>query len=96
MVGWRAEAVPCRGRHLGEEDFLGISLRMIARSSRATLLSLSIISLQIADIMAATELEQPSMAGYDVTEGRYKVSSKKNRKQVFQPSELSWASTWPE
>ena len=25
---------------------------------------------QIADIMAATELEQPSMAGYDVTQGR--------------------------
>ena len=50
--------------------FLAISLRRIARSSRATLLSLSIISLQIADIMAATELEQPSMAGYDVTEGR--------------------------
>ena len=39
LVGWRAEAVPCRGRHLGEEDFLAISLRMIARSSRATLLS---------------------------------------------------------
>ena len=52
---------------------------MIARSSRATLLSLSIISLQIADIMAATELEQPSMAGYDVTEGRYKVNSEKQK-----------------
>ena len=26
---------------------------------------------QIADIMAATELEQPSMAGYDVTQGRF-------------------------
>ena len=25
---------------------------------------------QIADIMAATELEQPSMAGYDVAQGR--------------------------
>ena len=79
MVGWRTEAVPCRGRHLGEKDFLAISVRMIARSSRATLLSLSIISLQIADIMAATELEQPSMAGYDVTEGRYKVNSEKQK-----------------
>ena len=95
MVGRRTEAVLSRGRHFGEEDFLAISVRRIARS-RVTLLSLRIISLQIADIMAATELEQPSMAGYDVTEGRYKVSSKKNRKQVFQPSELSWASTWPE
>jgi len=27
-------------------------------------------AISIADIMAATELEQPSMAGYDVTEGR--------------------------
>ena len=73
MVGRRTEAVLSRGRHLGEEDFLAMMrmVRMIARSSRATLLSLSIISLQIADIMAATELEQPSMAGYDVTEGRY-------------------------
>ena len=26
---------------------------------------------QIADIMAATELEQPSMAGYDVAQGRW-------------------------
>ena len=29
--------------------------------------------------MAATELEQPSMAGYDVTEGRYKVNSEKQK-----------------
>ena len=85
MVGRRAEAVPCRGRHLGEEDFLAISLRMIARSSRATLLSLSIISLQIADIMAATELEQPSMAGYDVTAGRYKVNSEKTKNKFSTP-----------
>ena len=85
MVGWRAETVPCRGRHLGEKDFLAISVRMIARSSRATLVSLRIISLQIADIMAATELEQPSMAGYDVTEGRYKGSSKKTENKFSNP-----------
>ena len=58
-------------------------MRRIARSNRATLHSLSIISLQIADIMAATELEQPSMAGYDVTEGRYKVNSDKKKKTSF-------------
>ena len=43
VVGWRTETVPCRGRHLGEEDFLAISVRRLA--NRATLLSLSIISL---------------------------------------------------
>ena len=65
LVGQRREAIPCWRRNLGERT------RILEGEYFFFIVSRSFhFVCQIADIMAATELEQPSMAGYDVTQGR--------------------------